>query len=179
MLQQSWAERGGPTAPLVMIGLTVVIGVAYYLAARLGLLLLTKPEGVAVFWPASGIAAGILIAFGPRMRGPVSVAVILASVAANLQGDRNLWSAIAFGFCNTGEALVTAWLLDRWFGPGFQLDSLDRVLRFLLAAAISAALAAVGATLAIRSFHNSAPCSLSGATGRRPRPSASSPSPPL
>src|SRR6266850_1092402 len=36
------------------------------LAARLSLSLLTKPDGVAVFWPASGVAAGALIALGPR-----------------------------------------------------------------------------------------------------------------
>ena len=32
------------------IGLAVLVGVAYFLAARLSLLLLTKPDGVAVFW---------------------------------------------------------------------------------------------------------------------------------
>ena len=48
------------------IGLAILIGVAYFLAARLSLLLLTKPDGVAVFWPASGVAAGALVALGPR-----------------------------------------------------------------------------------------------------------------
>ncbi|MGB8758992.1 MAG: hypothetical protein WCD26_25525, partial [Pseudolabrys sp.] len=42
------------------IALSILVGVAYYLAARLSLLLLTKPDGVAVFWPASGVAAGVL-----------------------------------------------------------------------------------------------------------------------
>ena len=40
------------------IGLAVAVGVAYFLAARLSLYLLTKPDGVAVFWPAAGVAAG-------------------------------------------------------------------------------------------------------------------------
>ena len=31
------------------IGLAVAVGIAYFLAARLSLVLLTKPEGVAVF----------------------------------------------------------------------------------------------------------------------------------
>jgi hypothetical protein len=31
------------------------VGIAYFLAARLSLSLLTKPDGVAVFWPASAL----------------------------------------------------------------------------------------------------------------------------
>jgi hypothetical protein len=37
------------------VGLAIVVGIAYFLAARLSLSLLTKPDGVAVFWPASGL----------------------------------------------------------------------------------------------------------------------------
>jgi signal transduction histidine kinase len=35
------------------IGLVATVGIVYFLAARLSLLLLAKPDGVAVFWPAS------------------------------------------------------------------------------------------------------------------------------
>ena len=52
------------------IALTVVVGIVYFLAARLSLALLTKPEGVAVFWPAAGVSAGVLIALGSRARWP-------------------------------------------------------------------------------------------------------------
>ena len=50
-------QRAGP------IFLTVAVGVAYFLAARLSLSLMTQP-GVAVFWPAAGVASGTVIAFG-------------------------------------------------------------------------------------------------------------------
>src|SRR6201985_1261132 len=52
------------------IGLAAAVCIAYFLAARLSLLLLTKPDGVAVFWPASGVASRVLIAPGPRSRLP-------------------------------------------------------------------------------------------------------------
>ena len=45
-------------------GLAVAVGIGYFLAARLSLFLLAKPDGVAVFWPAAGISSGIRIAFG-------------------------------------------------------------------------------------------------------------------
>jgi len=41
------------------IGLTVVVAFVYFVAARLSLALLTKPEGVAVFWLAAGVSAGV------------------------------------------------------------------------------------------------------------------------
>ena len=70
--------------------LALFVAIAYFLAARLGLHLLTEFEGVAVFWPASGIAAGVLIALGRTARAPVAIGVVAATIAANLLGDRNL-----------------------------------------------------------------------------------------
>jgi PAS domain S-box-containing protein len=134
------------------LGLAVVVGVVYFFAAQLGLSLLTAAERVAVFWPASGIAAGTLIALGPRARAPVALAVIGASAAAALMSDRNVWSALAFGLCNAGEALLVAWLINRKYGPAFNLDSLIRVLSFFATAGVATAIAAVGAASAMKIF---------------------------
>lgn len=77
------------------IGLAVFAGLAYFLAARLSLGLLTQPDGVAVFWPAAGISSGLLIALGRVARWPILIGVMAAVVAANLLGDRNIWAACA------------------------------------------------------------------------------------
>src|SRR5579859_7658083 len=77
-------------------GLAVAVAIAYFLAARLSLALLTKPDGVAVFWPAAGVAAGVLIALGPRARWPVAAGAMAATIVANLLGDRTVWSAVVF-----------------------------------------------------------------------------------
>jgi integral membrane sensor domain MASE1 len=87
--------------------LAVVIGSVYILSAKLSLSLLT-PDGVAVFWPAAGVAAGALIAFGPRARWAVVAGTMAATIVANLLGDRNLLSSIVFALCNAAEALLTA-----------------------------------------------------------------------
>ncbi|MPZ40634.1 MAG: hypothetical protein GEU95_21800 [Rhizobiales bacterium] len=136
------------------VGLTVTVGLAYFLAARLSLALLTQPEGVAVFWPAAGVAAGVLIALGTRARWPVVIGTMAATIAANLFGDRNLWSAVLFAVCNAGEAVLAAWFIDKYFGSPFRLGRLANVLGLVAAAVIGAALAAVGGTLGIRLFHN-------------------------
>ena len=152
-------HSGSPGRPPwgVAIGIGVITAIAYFLTARLGLVLLTELEGVAVFWPASGVAAGILIAMGPRVRAPVAIGVIVATVAANLLGDRNLWAAMFSGLCNAGEAALTAWLVARWFGQPFRLDNLNRVLGFLLAATLGAATAAIGGAITMKLFHTTAP----------------------
>src|ERR1700693_2138606 len=104
------------------IGLAVAVGIVYFLAARLSLALLTKPEGVAVFWPAAGVSAGVLIALGSRARWPVVVGTMVATIVANLFGDRNVWSAVLFGLCNAGEAVLTAWIIFQLFGSDFRLS---------------------------------------------------------
>src|SRR4051812_5143187 len=76
--------------------LAVAVGIAYFATARLGLALLTKPDGVAVFWPAAGLSAGAIICLGPGVRLPVMAGVMASTIAANLLGDRNLVSSITF-----------------------------------------------------------------------------------
>jgi signal transduction histidine kinase len=137
-----------------LIALAAAVGISYFLAARLSLALLTKPEGVAVFWPAAGVAAGVLIAIGPRARWPVVVGTMAATILANLFGDRNLWSAVLFAVCNAGEAVLTAWIIERVYGAGFRLGRLRHVLGLFAAAMVGTALSAVGGTAGIRLFHN-------------------------
>ena len=136
-----------------VVKLAVVTGVAYFLAGRLGLALRAEP-GVAVFWPAAGIAVGALVALGPSARLPVAAAVVVATTACNLMIGRNAWMAIAFGTINAGQPLLTAWLLERWFGSRFKLEDVQRVLGFLVASAIGSAIAAVGAAISVQPYRS-------------------------
>src|SRR5262245_15113912 len=111
--------RTWPISPTIW--LAVVVGSLYILSAKLSLSLLT-PTGVAVFWPAAGVAAGVLIAFGPRARWGVIIGTMVATIVANLLGDRNLWSSIVFALCNAGEAVLAAGLIERFFSSPFNLD---------------------------------------------------------
>jgi PAS domain S-box-containing protein len=140
------------------IGLAATISIAYYLAAQLSLLLLTKPDGVAVFWPAAGVSAGALIALGPGARWPVAIGAMAATMVANLLGGRTFAGAVVFAICNAGEALLTAELIERYFGPNFSLDRLRHVLGLLAAAIIGAAVSGIGGTIGFKYFeHSTAP----------------------
>lgn len=138
-----------------MVAIALLTGAAYFLAARLSLILLTEPDGVAVFWPAAGIASGVLIALGQTARLPVAASVMIATAMANLIGDRNLASSIVFAVCNAGEVIIIAWLIAHYFGSDFALDNLRRVLGFLLAAFVGTAISGIGGTAGFILFHRS------------------------
>jgi PAS domain S-box-containing protein len=118
----------------------VAMAVGYFLAAKLSLALLEEADGVAVFWPAAGIASGALIGFGSAARWPVVAGVMAATIAANLLGDRNIWSSIFFAVANAGEATVVAGLIQRLYGSPFELNELRHVLG-LFAATVAATIA--------------------------------------
>ena len=118
---------------------TTAVAAAYFLAARLSLALIEPSNGVAVFWPAAGVASGLIIALGPAARLPIALGVMLATMAANLLGDRNLPASIVFALCNAGEALLIAWLVNAYVSSNFTLDTLRNVLGLLAAIAVGTA----------------------------------------
>ena len=153
LLAAATAARG----PVVAVGAAGAVAVVYFLAARLGLLLLSAPSDVAVFWPAAGIAAGTLIVFGRRAGPVIAIGVVAGTVAANLMSDRNLLASLLKGFCNAGEAVLAAWLLERWFGWPFRFANLRRVAGFLAAAGLATAISAIGGAATMTLLHTTTP----------------------
>src|SRR5215831_8775877 len=142
---------------IATLGAACGIALAYFLAAQLGLSLLAKPSDVAVFWPASGIAAAILIAAGRRVGVALVLGVMVGSVAPNLMGDRSLSTSILKGFWNAGEAVLLAWLLDRWFGRPFTFCNLHRVGGFFIAAGVAVSISAVCGAVTMTTLQAAAP----------------------
>src|SRR5215831_7087596 len=143
------------------VGRAVVIGVAFLLGSRLGMFLRDGPDGLAVFSPAAGIATGALIALGSAARLPVASAVVCATIACSLIEcslimGRSPWLAIPLSLANAGQPLITAWLIERWFGDDFKLEDVRRVVGFLAASTIAAAVAAAAAAIAISLFEPAA-----------------------
>src|SRR6516164_80472 len=130
------------------IGLAVAIGLAYFLAAFLSYHLALQPEGLAVFWPASGVSSGLLIALGPRARWPVVSGVIVAVVADHLIMADPLRVGIAFALSDAAETLIIAGLIEHYFGAEFSLDRLRHVLGMLGAAVIGTCVSGIGGVAA-------------------------------
>ena len=119
---------------------TIGVALAYFVAARLSLALLEPVDGVAVFWPAAGVASGILIALGSAARWTVVVGVVAATIAANLLGDRNIGNSVFSAVANAGEAVIVAGLIHRFYGSPFELNELQRVLALFAATVVGTSL---------------------------------------
>ena len=156
--EQTWAAVHKPLArPLpwaTAVAVTVAVAIAYFLAARLSLALLEKPDGVAVFWPAAGVASGALIVAGSAARWPVILGVMAATIWANLLGDRNFSSSVFFAVANAGEAAIVAGLIERWHGSPFELNTLRHVIGLFAATIAGTAVSGIVGTLGFVWFHD-------------------------
>jgi PAS domain S-box-containing protein len=134
----------------------VGVALAYFFTARLSLVLLEPVDGVAVFWPAAGVASGILIGLGSAARWPVVVGVVAATIAANSLGDRNIWNSVSSAVANAGEAVIIAGLIHRLCGSPFELNELRRVLALFAATVVGTSLSGIAGTLGFVLFQGSA-----------------------
>src|SRR5215469_9056613 len=156
--ERTWAAARKPTArppSWAMFTLTTgAVAIAYFLAARLSLALLQKPDGVAVFWPAAGVASGTLIVAGAAARWPVILGVMAATIAANLLGDRNVWNSVFSAVANASEAAIIAGLIQRWHGSPFELNTLRRVIGLFAATITGTVISGIVGTMGFALFHN-------------------------
>src|SRR5258708_39138030 len=142
-----FSERMGQWAGSVVLDIAVAI--AYFLACGMSFFLRTKPDDFAWFWPAAGVAAGVLIALGHGTRLPVAVGTIVASIPGNLLAHWSFWTSIVFALCNAGQVLLMAGLIERYFGSAFSLDSLRQVLGLVAAAVAGTPAAAIVAAAGV------------------------------
>lgn len=148
------APRVRPSLAWPPWAVSIVVAIGFFLAACLGLALLDK-AGVAVFWPAAGIASGVMVAFGPAVRWPVIIGVVAATFAANLLGDRNLASTVFFAVANAVGPLVVSGLIQRWNDGPFELNELRRVFELFGATIAAACVSGIIGTLGFVLFHAS------------------------
>ena len=142
---------GTAKAWVATLGAAGAIALAYVGATRLGLVCRPEHARVVVFWPASGIAAGILVAAGRRGGLAVCLGVVVGSVVAVMLSKRGLFGSVLLASCGLGEAALLAWLLTRWFGKSFPFGNLRGVLGFLAATVLAAAVSGLGGAAVLAS----------------------------
>ena len=125
---------------------TVLFGLLYFATALYSLKLLAPPAGVALFWPAAGLAAGLLIALGRPLIVPVVIGTLAATLAANIISGKSPVIGIGFGIANAAEALTIAYLTSFRRDEPFRLAAFSDVVTFFLASAAGTALSATIAT---------------------------------
>jgi integral membrane sensor domain MASE1/anti-sigma regulatory factor (Ser/Thr protein kinase) len=134
-----------PSGRLTAFVWGLVVAGAYYAAAKLGLQLAFENESVTAVWPPTGIALAALV-LGGRQLWP---GVLLGAFLANVTTDVPVYTAAGIAVGNTLEAVVGAWLLDRF---GFRPSLLRLRDVFALAVLAGAVSTAVSATIGIASL---------------------------
>ena len=115
---------------LPLIGILAVI---YFIAGKLGLMLASLHASASPVWPPAGIALAGLLLLGYRAWPGIFIGAFLVNVTT----AGNVATAFAMATGNTLEALVGAWLVNRFAGGTNVFDRPQGVFKFALAAGIS------------------------------------------
>src|ERR1700720_545760 len=127
----SWAMQSRRFSGLPLIGILAVI---YFIAGKLGLMLASLHASASPVWPPAGIALAASLLLGYR----AWPAIFIGAFLVNVTTAGNVATSFAIATGNTLEALVGAWLVNRFAGGTNVLDRLPGVFKFALAAGISA-----------------------------------------
>src|SRR6266480_6245090 len=140
METDSNAEIRGPNDPLMhlrrfsTLPAVIILTLVYFIAGKLGLTLASLHASASPVWPPAGIALAALLLFGYRAWPAIFIGAFLVNVTT--AGD--VATSFAIGTGNTLEALVGAWLVNRFAGGTNIFDRQQGVFKFAFAAGISA-----------------------------------------
>jgi PAS domain S-box-containing protein len=108
----------------------IVLGVAYLLLAKFGLALASLHPSASPIWPPSGLALAAVLLWGNRVWPAIAVGAYLANVTT----FGTILSSLAIAAGNTLEALVTAWLIEKWSSRSEPFQTPSRVATFAVLA---------------------------------------------
>lgn len=94
----------------------VLFTAIYWLTARMGLLFVLQPEGVASLWPVSGLALAALLRVEKKDRGRYIAAIGVANFLANFAGGNAVSASLGFAAANVAEAALGRWTFCRIAG---------------------------------------------------------------
>ncbi|WP_342116926.1 CHASE domain-containing protein [Pseudoduganella sp. OTU4001] len=123
---------------------------AYYLLARLGLMLALAQSNASPVWPPSGLALVLLLRFGRHLWPAILIGAFAANLAVFVNNQAASFpvlcaASLSIAIGNTAEALVADWLMRRFRIEKLELQAQREVYKFGGSIAIAAlASAAVG-----------------------------------
>ena len=106
----------------------VAIGVIYFVLAKGGLALASVHPSATPIWPPTGLALAAVLLWGYR----TWPAIFIAAVIANATTAGSVAIAIAIAIGNTLEAVVGAYLVNRWSRGRHTFSRPNSVAKFAL-----------------------------------------------
>jgi two-component system sensor kinase FixL len=123
----------GPSARRIA-ATAILVGVTYYLGAKAGLVLRFPPSTPSVIWPPNSILTATLLMAAPRRWWIYLLAALPAHLAAELPVGWPTSLVLGLFVTNCSEALVAAVCVRCFSDAPARLDTLRRVVVFILSA---------------------------------------------
>jgi signal transduction histidine kinase/CheY-like chemotaxis protein len=111
-----------------------LLAVVYFIVGKLSLKLAFLHASASPVWPPAGIALAALLLFGIRLWP----AIFISAFLVNLTTAGNVFTSLGIATGNTVEAVISAWLIQRFAGGLRVFERAYDVFRFALAVALSA-----------------------------------------
>jgi signal transduction histidine kinase len=111
-----------------------ILAVVYFVAGKLSLKLAFLHASASPVWPPAGIVLAVLLLFGIRLWP----AIFISAFLVNLTTAGNIFTSLGIATGNTLEAVIGAWLIQRFAGGLRVFERAYDVFRFALAVALSA-----------------------------------------
>jgi signal transduction histidine kinase len=107
-------------------------GIVYYFINWFSLTHFLDAKGIALAWPPIGIYISAIL-LTPAKKRPFLVSVIfIADIAADMQTGIPFVTQVAYAFLSTGDALISAWVLQRFVANPFVFTKVRNFLLYLL-----------------------------------------------
>src|SRR6266481_5273975 len=113
----------------------LVIGVAYFVLAKVGLALASIHPSATPIWPPTGLALAAVLLRGLRVWPAIFVAALTANATtaiANATTADSLLTSSAIAVGNTLEAVIGGYLTNIWSGWRTTLYTPNRIAKFAL-----------------------------------------------
>ena len=141
-----FSNRGGLRHQLIKSAVAALLLLAYFAAGKLGLRLASVNASVSPIWPPTGIALAALLIFGYEF-WPV---ILVGAFLVNIKTTGTLLTSISIAFGNTLEALLGAYLVNRFAAGRQAMAHVAGVFKFALFGGLTST--AVSATIGVTSL---------------------------
>jgi len=121
-----------------IVATAVLVALAYYVGAHVGFILRFPPATPSVLWPPNAILTAALLLAPPRRWWIYLLAALPAHLVVELRAEWPTPLVLALFATNCGEALVAAVFVRRFSDAPARLDTLRRVVPFIVGAVLLA-----------------------------------------
>src|SRR5512134_1706574 len=126
--EADWSKLGRLQQALVLAAVVLV----YFLAGKLGLHFAFVHASASAVWPPTGISLAAVLLLGRR----VWPGVWLGALLVNVTTTETVLTSLGIATGNTLEALLGAWLADRFAEGRYAFNRSRTIFRFLLLTAV-------------------------------------------